>query len=204
MEMTARTYRNLPHPRFSRKVTRTRYIRYGKPFLDFTLGVLMLLAVSPVMIVISIAIKLDSPGPVIFKQPRIGKGGREFTIYKFRTMYKDVPKQGRSPETSDDPRITRVGRFLRRTSLDELPQLINIVKGDMSLVGPRPEQKLIVEQYYSSYEMQRFLVKPGITGPWQLSGERTRPIHENLQYDFEYIETASLWTDLRLIFATIK
>jgi lipopolysaccharide/colanic/teichoic acid biosynthesis glycosyltransferase len=156
------------------------------------------------MIVIAIAIKLDSPGPVIFKQPRIGKGGREFCIYKFRTMYKDVPKQGRSPESYDDPRITRVGRFLRRTSLDELPQLINIVKGDMSLVGPRPEQKLIVEQYYSSYEMQRFLVKPGITGPWQLSGDRTRPIHENLQYDFEYIETASLWTDLRLIFATVK
>lgn len=204
MEMAARNYGYMPRLEFSRKVTRSRYIRYGKPFLDFILGLLMLLIFSPLLIIISIAIKLDSPGPVIFKQPRIGKGGREFQIYKFRTMYKDVPKQGRSPVSSDDPRITRVGRFLRRTSLDELPQLFNIIKGEMSLVGPRPEQKLIVERCYTPYEMQRFLVKPGITGPWQLSGDRTRPIHENLHYDFEYIQNASLWTDLSLILATVK
>jgi undecaprenyl phosphate N,N'-diacetylbacillosamine 1-phosphate transferase len=204
MEMKARPYVNAPDPRFSRKVIRTRYFRYVKPVLDITLGLLMLLVLSPILGLIAIAIKLDSPGPVIFKQPRIGKGGQEFQIFKFRTMYKDVPKQGRSPESLDDPRITRVGRFLRRTSLDELPQLFNIITGEMSLVGPRPEQKLIVERYYTPYEMQRFLVKPGITGPWQLSGDRTRPIHENLHYDFEYIQYASLWKDLYLILATVK
>ncbi|WP_124728322.1 sugar transferase [Staphylospora marina] len=188
----------------SRNVTRSRYFRYVKPVLDWTLGMLLLLLVLPVMAIIAVAIKLDSPGPVIFRQPRVGKDGREFCIFKFRTMYRDVPKQGRSPQSSDDPRITRVGRFLRRTSLDELPQLINIIRGEMSLVGPRPEQKMIVEQYYTDYEKQRFLVKPGITGPWQLSGDRTRPIHENLHYDFEYIETASFMKDLYLILSTVK
>lgn len=143
------------------------------------------------------------PGPIIFKQVRIGKDGKEFLIYKFRTMYQDVLSQGRSPTSDDDPRITRVGKLLRKTSLDELPQLINIIKGEMSFIGPRPEQKLIVDKYYTNYEKQRFLVKPGITGLWQVSLDRTKPIHENLQYDFTYINNVSLFMDLKILFKTI-
>nr|WP_211663654.1 sugar transferase [Lihuaxuella thermophila] len=170
---------------------------------DIVIAAFLLILLSPLLGAIALLIKLDSRGPVIFKQPRIGKGGKEFFIYKFRTMYVDAPSQGRSPESEDDPRITRIGRVLRKTSLDELPQLMNILKGEMSLVGPRPEQKMIVEQYYTNYEKQRFLVKPGITGLWQISMDRTKPIHENLQYDFTYIENVSFRNDLKILLKTV-
>lgn len=180
------------------------YLYFVKPMIDFFVSLLLLILVAPILLIIALLIKLDSRGPVIFKQARIGKDGREFFIYKFRTMYVHVPNQGRSPVSEDDPRITRVGRFLRKTSLDELPQLFNILKGDMSLVGPRPEQKMIVDQYYTDYEMQRFLVKPGITGLWQISMDRTKPIHENLQYDFYYIQNVSFKLDMRIILMTFR
>lgn len=175
-----------------------------KPILDILAALILIIITLPIFLFISVLIKLDSPGPVIFKQVRIGKDGKEFLIYKFRTMYQHVPSQGRSPTDSEDPRITRIGRFLRKTSLDELPQLVNILKGEMSFVGPRPEQKSIVEKYYSDYERQRFFVKPGITGLWQVSLDRTKPIHHNLQYDFYYIKNVSFSLDLKVIIKTLK
>ncbi|CAI6082053.1 hypothetical protein PAECIP112173_03428 [Paenibacillus sp. JJ-100] len=174
-----------------------------KPFADFVIAILLLLITLPVMLVSAILIKLDSKGPVIFKQERYGKNGVKFNIYKFRTMRTDAPQYGLSPTTSHDPRITRLGRILRKTSLDELPQLLNIIKGDMSFIGPRPEMKRIVEECYTDLERRRFLVKPGITGLWQVSEARKEPIHHNLQYDFHYIANVSLKMDITIIFKTI-
>ncbi|PTX53729.1 lipopolysaccharide/colanic/teichoic acid biosynthesis glycosyltransferase [Melghirimyces profundicolus] len=196
----------LAKPLYSRTAiyrAKSWYVNMGKPLMDVTVSFFGLLLTFPLMMVIALWIRLDSPGPVLFRQSRIGKDGKEFQIYKFRTMHVHVPSQGRSPESNRDPRITRAGHFLRKTSLDELPQLINILKGDMSLVGPRPEQKLIVEKYYTWHERQRFLVKPGITGPWQISGDRTKPIHENLEHDLRYIRTISLKTDLKVLIQTL-
>ncbi|CAM3032626.1 sugar transferase [Paenibacillus taichungensis] len=174
-----------------------------KPFIDFIIAAVLLLITSPVMLVAAIMIKLDSKGPVIFRQERYGKNGVKFSIYKFRTMRTDAPKYGVSPTTSDDPRITRLGRLLRKTSLDELPQLLNIIKGDMSFIGPRPEMKRIVEESYTDLERRRFLVKPGITGLWQVSDVRKEPIHHNLQYDFHYISNVSMKMDIIIIFKTV-
>nr|WP_222591803.1 sugar transferase [Paenibacillus xylanexedens] len=179
------------------------YTDVMKPLADFVIAILLLLITLPVMLLSAILIKLDSKGPVIFKQERYGKNGVKFNIYKFRTMRTDAPKYGLSPTTSHDPRITRLGRILRKTSLDELPQLLNIIKGDMSFIGPRPEMKRIVEECYTDLERRRFLVKPGITGLWQVSEARKEPIHHNLQYDFHYISNVSMRMDITIIFKTI-
>ncbi|MFM1651720.1 sugar transferase [Brevibacillus sp. B_LB10_24] len=184
-------------------VPKSLYVRFGKQMLDLMLCLLLALPVLAVCAVVSVLIKLDSKGPVLFRQPRFGKDGREFQIYKFRTMYIDAPRQGRSPVSDRDPRITRIGRLLRKTSIDELPQLINVLRGEMSFVGPRPEQSSIVQKYYTGYERQRFLVKPGITGLWQISMDRTKPIHENLSYDLQYIREMSLGLDLWIILQTV-
>ncbi len=125
----------------------------------------------PLWVAIAIWIKSTSSGPVFFRQERIGRYGKAFAMYKFRSMYTTVPKYGRSPEDSRDPRITPAGRFLRKTSLDELPQLLNVLKGEMALVGPRPEMPYVVKEY-TPYEAQRLSVLPGITGFWQLSADR--------------------------------
>jgi lipopolysaccharide/colanic/teichoic acid biosynthesis glycosyltransferase len=122
-------------------------------------------------------------------------------MYKLRTMYVDTPVQMLTPDSADDPRITRVGRFLRRTSLDELPQLLNVLKGNMSLIGPRPEMPFIVETY-TEYQRHRLTVLPGITGLWQISGDRALQIHENLEYDLYYIANRSLSLDLAILFQT--
>lgn len=190
----------LDHP-YSQRVG--GYTDVMKPFIDFVIAVVLLLITSPVMLVAAMMIKLDSKGPVIFRQERYGKNGVQFSIYKFRTMRTDAPKYGVSPTTSNDPRITRLGRLLRKTSLDELPQLLNIIKGDMSFIGPRPEMKRIVEENYTDLERRRFLVKPGITGLWQVSEARKEPIHHNLQYDFHYIANVSLKMDMMIIFKTV-
>ncbi|WP_134684436.1 sugar transferase [Brevibacillus migulae] len=179
------------------------YARYGKRTLDLMMCVLLIIPCLCLFPVISLLIILESRGPVFFLQPRIGWRGKEFQIIKFRTMYADVPNQGRSPHEDGDPRITKVGRILRKTSLDELPQIINILKGEMSFIGPRPEQKMIVEQVYTGYERLRFLVKPGITGLWQVSPDRTKPIHENLHHDLYYIQNISFALDLKIVWKTI-
>jgi exopolysaccharide biosynthesis polyprenyl glycosylphosphotransferase len=172
-----------------------------KRLIDITLSLFVLILISPVLFAVAIAVRLDSKGPTIFKQQRVGKNGRTFSIYKFRSMRADVPRYGYSPTESVDPRITRVGRFIRKTSLDELPQLLNVLKGDMSLVGPRPEQPFIVESY-GVRERQRLCVMPGITGLWQLSADRAFLIHENLQYDIYYIRHRGFFLDLSILVHT--
>jgi exopolysaccharide biosynthesis polyprenyl glycosylphosphotransferase len=173
-----------------------------KRLFDILLSLLALILVSPVFLAVSIAIRLDSKGPIIFKQGRVGKDGRTFDMYKFRSMQTDAPKYGYSPTESTDSRITRVGRFIRKTSIDELPQLINVLKCDMSLVGPRPEMPFIVERY-GVRERQRLCVMPGITGLWQLSADRAFQIHENLQYDLYYIRNRGLFLDLSILAHTV-
>jgi exopolysaccharide biosynthesis polyprenyl glycosylphosphotransferase len=156
----------------------------------------------PVFLVTSIAIKLDSAGPVFFRQNRIGKNGRLFRLWKFRSMREDAPQYERSPLSDADPRLTRVGRVIRRTSIDELPQLINVLSGEMSLVGPRPEMPFIVEQY-GPFERQRLLVRPGITGLWQISPARALPIHVSMEYDLYYINRQNVFLDVAILLRTI-
>jgi len=158
------------------------------------------------LLLLALLIKLDSKGPVIFKQQRLGRGGREFTIYKYRTMVENAEEMGNGVFTlKDDPRITRMGRFLRKTSLDELPQLFNILKGDMSFVGPRPPVTYHPYEIdeYSEEQMQRFEVRPGVTGLAQLSGRKELPWDERIEYDIEYIENYSFFYDIKLILMTV-
>lgn len=173
-----------------------------KRVIDFVLALCIVVLTLPLWVAIAIWIKSSSSGPVFFKQERTGRYGRPFAMYKFRSMYTTAPKYGRSPEDSQDPRITPSGRFLRKTSLDELPQLLNVLKGEMALVGPRPEMPYIVEQY-TPYEAQRLSVLPGITGFWQLSADRKFVIHESLEYDLYYIEHRGLFLDLAVMLHTL-
>jgi len=191
------------------RVTRPRatvslYASCVKGVLDIVFAFFLLIFLLPLFLLLAVILYFDSPGRILFRQVRIGKHGKEFTIFKFRTMHTDVPAEGFSPTSELDPRITRFGRFLRKTSLDELPQLLNILRGEMSFVGPRPEQKKIVEEVYTIREKQRFLVKPGMTGLWQISQDRNKPIHENLQHDFLYLEQMSFLLDLKIICRTIQ
>jgi len=174
----------------------------AKRLFDLVAATALIVLVAPVWMVLAFLIRLDSPGPVLFRQLRVGKGGRLFSLYKFRSMYHDASKYEFSPTESDDPRITRMGRFLRRSSLDEIPQLINVVKGDMSLVGPRPEMPFIVEQYSAVHRL-RLRVVPGITGLWQLSADRAFQIHENIQYDLYYIRNRSFFMDFAILLHTL-
>jgi undecaprenyl phosphate N,N'-diacetylbacillosamine 1-phosphate transferase len=177
-----------------------------KGFIKRIFDIVILLPVAtillPVFVVIAIAIKLSSKGPVIFKQERAGKNGEPFMFYKFRTMRADVDPFGPSPKSSKDPRLTKVGMLLREYSLDELPQLFNILKGDMSIVGPRP---LYISQMaeWNERQKKRLLVKPGLTGLAQISGRGELTREEKLELDVKYVETAGFWLDLKIILATI-
>ena len=173
-----------------------------KRWIDLALTAPLLLTALPLMAVIAAAIRVDSDGPIFFRHERVGKDGRLFQIFKFRTMYSNADPYEVNPTVPDDPRITRVGRFLRRTSLDEIPQLYNVLKGEMSLVGPRPEMPFIVEQYEDIHR-ERLRVLPGITGLWQLSGDRKRAIHENMDYDLYYIKHMSFFLDLAILIETL-
>lgn len=173
----------------------------GKRALDLIGGLIGLLFFAPLLALVAILVKSTSSGPVFFRQQRVGKGGQLFSMYKFRSMYSNVPNYGYSPTAGKDPRVTPLGRFLRRTSLDEIPQLINVVLGQMSLVGPRPEMPFIVEQY-TSLQRQRLAVKPGITGLWQISADRAFLIHENLEYDLYYVRHRSLFMDAAILLHT--
>ncbi|WP_400162840.1 sugar transferase [Brevibacillus sp. TJ4] len=180
----------------------TFYTSYGKAGFDYTLAFLLVVLLFPLFLALALLVYIDSPGKVLFRQVRVGKHGKEFWIYKFRTMHEHVPKQGVSPISSRDARVTRLGRILRASSLDELPQLFNILRGEMSFVGPRPEQKSIVDQEYTWLERQRLLVKPGLTGLWQISEDRRKPIHANLHHDLAYMQQISFRTDLKIICRT--
>jgi len=173
-----------------------------KRLLDIAVSALVLVLSWPLWVVITAAIRLESDGPAMFRQERVGKNGRIFRMLKFRTMHSKVPRFEYSPSVPDDPRITKVGKFLRKTSLDEFPQLINVLKGEMSLVGPRPEMPFIVEKY-KNWERQRLTVKPGLTGLWQIMGRKDLPLHESLEYDFYYIKNQSLLLDLTIMLKTI-
>lgn len=147
-------------------------------------------------------IKRDSPGPVFFLQDRIGKNGETFRIYKYRTMRTEADPYGVAPTQEQDPRVTGFGRWLRRTSLDEIPQLLNVLRGEMSMVGPRPEMPFIVEKY-EPWQRRRLDVKPGVTGLWQVIGRKNLPLHLNMQYDFYYIKNQSFLLDVEIILRTI-
>jgi exopolysaccharide biosynthesis polyprenyl glycosylphosphotransferase len=174
----------------------------AKRALDVLVSLCLIVLLAPAMIVIALLVKFGSPGPVLFVQDRVGLNGELFSLYKFRSMKVDAPKYGHSPSSPDDPRITPIGRFLRRTSLDELPQLFNVLLGDMSLVGPRPEMPFIVAQY-GPVERGRLAVRPGITGLWQISHGRNAPIHDNIDYDLFYIEHQNLFLDFAILLSTV-
>ncbi|MFB0524707.1 MAG: sugar transferase [Phycisphaerae bacterium] len=170
--------------------------------IDILVSLVLVVILLPVFAVIFTAIKLTSKGPAIFKQERAGKNGQAFIFYKFRTMKLDVDPFGPSPKSSDDPRLTKIGKFLREYSLDELPQLFNVLKGDMSIIGPRP---LYVSQMaeWDERQKKRLLVKPGLTGLAQISGRGQITREEKLELDVKYVESASFLTDIKIVIATI-
>jgi exopolysaccharide biosynthesis polyprenyl glycosylphosphotransferase len=176
--------------------------RVSKSFFDFFCALILMIVTLPLWLVIAIAIKLDSPGKVLLRQKRVGLNGKVFTLYKFRTMHAHEPLYQMGPVNSQDKRVTRVGKFLRRHSLDELPQLINILKGEMSFVGPRPEMPFIVRKY-NAWERRRLAVKPGLTGLWQILGRKDLPLTQNLEYDFYYISNQSFILDIVILLKTI-
>jgi len=175
---------------------------FFKRIVDIVISLPVVIILLPVFAVIIIAIKISSKGPAIFKQQRAGKDGKPFVFYKFRTMRPDVDPFGASPKSGEDPRLTKVGMFLRQYSLDELPQLFNILKGDMSIVGPRP---LYISQMseWNERQKKRLLVKPGLTGLAQISGRGELTREEKLELDIKYVETTGLLTDTKIILATI-
>ena len=175
-----------------------------KEIFDKTIAVVALIILSPIFIVISVLIKLNSPGPVFFIQERAGLQGKLFNSFKFRTMMHQAAESGLGLNVKDgDERITRVGRFLRAWSLDELPQLINVLKGDMSIVGPRPTLQYQVE-LYNDFQRKRLLVKPGITGWAQVNGRNAISWEQRIKLDVWYVENCSLWLDFKIILKTIK
>jgi len=169
--------------------------------LDIVIAGLSLAVLWPLLAAIAVAIRLGSRGPAIFRQERAGKDGRPFTLYKFRTMRLDADPFGPSPKSGEDPRLTRLGRFLREHSLDELPQLVNVVLGDMSLVGPRPLYTSQVAEW-NGRQRKRLQVKPGLTGLAQVSGRGELTREEKLELDVRYVEQASLCLDVRILLAT--
>jgi len=173
-----------------------------KRIFDFSTSLVGSILVSPLWVIISIGIRLNDSGPVLFKQTRIGLNGNPFNIYKFRTMKVDSDQYAHCPTDSNDPRVTKIGRWLRKLSLDEIPQLINVLRGEMSLVGPRPEMAFIVDSY-EDYEQKRLSVIPGITGLWQVSPARNAEIHDNPEYDLLYIEHRDLSLDILILILTI-
>lgn len=174
---------------------------YKQTFDILFAGVGLILSL-PLWIIIIVAIKLDSKGPAILAQVRIGENGEPFKMYKFRTMKATTHLYNEAPEVKNDERITKIGRLIRRFSLDELPQFINILKGEMSVVGPRPEMPFIVKKY-NYWERKRLEIKPGLTGLWQILGRKDLPLSENLEYDFYYINNQSFILDLVIILKTV-
>lgn len=174
----------------------------AKRAMDVFASLLLLIVLAPLMLVLAMLIRRQSRGSALFVQQRVGQGGRVFNMYKFRTMYADVDPYAPAPSTPDDARVTPIGRWLRRYSLDELPQLINVLKGEMSLVGPRPEMPFIVERY-KPWQRRRLEAKPGLTGLWQIMGRKDLPLAENIEYDFYYLRHQSLLLDIEILVRTI-
>ena len=181
----------------------------AKRLLDMLVSSLVLLLGMPVWIAVAIAIKIDSQGPVFYSQTRVGRGGKHFTLHKFRSMYTDAEKHGPQWATMNDPRVSRVGRFIRKTHLDEFPQFWNVLRGDMSMVGPRPERPMYVEKFTEAipWYPRRLKVRPGITGWHQVKyetyDETLKDVRERLRYDFFYIENLSFKLDLEILVRTV-
>lgn len=180
------------------------YRSFLKRFLDIFFAAIILVVSSPVLLLIAIAVKVDSGGPAIFSQRRLGKNGKEFNMYKFRTMVVDAEKGGVYSDNSD-PRVTRVGRILRKTSLDELPQCINIIRGDMSFVGFRPPLTYHPWPFadYTEQQKRMFAVRPGITGWAQVHGRRTVEWHKRIEMNVWYAEHVSFWLDGKIVLMTV-
>lgn len=187
--------------------------RVFKRMCDVVGSLVLLALLSPLLLLIAVLIRLESPGPVLFFQERIGESGHRFKMIKFRSMHQDAEQRWREVvkrdtngkmlhKHDDDPRITRIGKRLRRTSLDELPQLINVLRGEMSLVGPRPEMPYITAEY-EPWQWQRFRVPAGITGWWQVNGRSDKPMHLHTEDDLYYIQNYSFWLDLRILLKTV-
>lgn len=195
---------------------------FAKRLFDIMTAAMLLILTSPILIIVALAIKFDSRGPIIFKQVRIGKYQKKFNFYKFRSMYvgsneaihRDYIKNLLTKESEEkheglttyklthDPRITRVGAFIRKTSIDELPQLINVLEGQMSMIGPRPAISYEIE-YHDKDMLKRFSVKPGITGLWQVNGRSALTYRQMVEMDLYYIEHWSLWLDIKIAFKTL-
>lgn len=189
-----------------------RFVKRGFDILASLMGLILL---SPLFLIVAIAIKVDDPrGKVFYSQIRLGRGERPFKMFKFRSMFVDADKKladllkynevdGAMFKMKEDPRVTRIGHFIRKYSIDELPQLINVLKGDMSLVGPRPPLEREVANY-SEHAKQRLYVKPGCTGLWQVSGRNSVGFDEMVELDLQYIQKSSFWFDLKIMFMTVK
>lgn len=191
------------------------FYHFFKRLFDEILSILAIILLIPVFIIVAILIKLDDPqGPIFYSQIRIGKNGLPFRMYKFRSMVVDADKKlkallkyndvdGAMFKMKCDPRVTRIGRIIRKYSIDELPQLFNVIKGNMSLVGPRPPLKREVKEY-TEYDKQRLLVVPGCTGLWQVSGRNGVGFHEMVKLDIQYIKNESILLDIQILFKTIR
>ena len=187
------------------------YVRYGKRFFDATVALIALSVLAPFGLVVALGCRVFIGSPVIYRQVRLGLSGREFVMLKFQSMLPsrrlealqiDHNDRRGTHKSAHDPRHTRFGRIIRKTSIDEIPQLFNVLKGDMSLVGPRPELPEIAARY-NLIDHVRHNVRPGLTGLWQVSDDRPGFVHENVRYDIEYVATISFRTDLAIIFKTI-
>lgn len=194
---------------------------HAKRLFDLVVASLALIVLSPLFAVLAFLVKRSSPGPILFVQERIGRNGEPFPFYKFRTMVHDsddaihrqfaamfingsgaASSQDKVYKLTEDPRVTAIGRWLRKTSLDELPQLFNIVRGEMSLVGPRPPIAYELD-HYQPWHHERLRITPGLTGLWQVSGRSNVPFEEMVRLDIHYINSWSLWSDLRILFKTV-
>jgi len=184
-----------------------------KRMVDLVVSITLLLLLWPLFLIVAILIKLDSPGPVVFRSRRAGKDGNPFIMYKFRSMRTDAETalsqiahlNKAAPymiKIENDPRVTRIGRFLRNSGIDELPQLVNVIRGEMSLIGPRPQEfdKVVL---YTPYQRRRLEVRPGITGLWQVKARHSPSFDERVQWDLLYIDNNSLWLDMKIVLWTI-
>jgi len=191
----------------------SEYQRMVKRAFDLVVTLLAMPVILPVIGICALAIHLDSPGPIFFRAKRVGENGKLFDMIKLRTMVENAEQLRNLVEkvdqkgnlvckSADDPRITRVGKFLRRTSLDEFPQFFNVMRGEMSLVGPRPEQPYLVEQY-KLWQRKRFAVPQGLTGWWQINGRSDRPMHLHTEDDLYYVQHYSIWLDIEILFKTV-
>ena len=196
----------------TQRPTRLLYCFVFKRWLDLLIASFLIILLAPVLLLIACATWLDMRGAIFYRQRRIGRYGQTFTMYKFRTMISDRrqtrqpyggPERRKAHKTASDPRVTRTGKFMRRTSLDELPQLFNVLRGEMSIVGPRPELPEIVGAY-EPWQHQRHLVLPGITGWWQTHGRSGLMMHEHTELDIYYVENVSFSMDVRILLGTVR